>query len=320
MDKRSIIAFLLISVIMIFWMHREQTKARQREEWKRQQAARLIEQAEAEAKQEAEKPAPAAPQALAPAADVKDTATGGPEDCASALWSNRGAVLLSLRLNKYDETNAPADKGKGLTLLRAPDAGSPPLAAPPPPPPVPDPRPRLPPHPRVYDVAEQPASQPGGQKLVYTAKFAPGLLVTKTIETTPDTYITKVALALKNESPSPIPALQYEIVAASRVLPRSDSNDASERLITGCYAMRSGSRVRYTHEDASSVAAAKEKGKGATASGGEQLVAVGSASHYFAAVLMPKPQPGQDPWARDARLIGVQEADLTPDGKITGLM
>ncbi len=273
MERRTLIAFLLIGLVTFAWMWHAQHRQRQAAERARPIESAAPAPAAAPASAPAAAPAvPPAPPVLKPVAPVPelgDLRLAGDGFKVETLWTNRGAYLRQASLVEYARrVNSPDH----LLLLAAssPERGVFALL---------DPSGALPLDRQNYRlVSESP------DRLIFEATFVNGLRVKKEFNLLPGKYEVAARITLENIGPNPVSG-QYSIVAADRVVPEDLTAPELHGLIGSRY---ENGRLSLT-----------EKTPGANEpfvrrnGPKEPILWAGAGSRYFAAVLRPIPPPGQ---------------------------
>jgi len=232
MDKKTALAFILIALVMMFWMHKAQQSVRQQQAAK-EQAARekagretgeqdergdsgkapppvrpAVREPQPRRSQGEREPARAAPQEAAaadqPRPEVWDNIRVDSSDLAFTLdFTNRGAALKRAVLNEFARSLGSDER---LAILAPTDAGDCALA-------LRDPAGTRPLDSAAYRVIDQTSDH-----IVFQTRFADGLVVRKTFSFLPHKYHLNLDVVLKNESDETI-VQPYEIVAAPRIVP-----------------------------------------------------------------------------------------------------
>jgi len=279
-DRRTLLAFFLCSIIAFVWIWRVQTAQRERMRRAAEQAA-----------QEEQKPAPApAPEqvepspppaevkpALAPASEpeppLREAIPLRGEDLKYELvFTNRGASLREARLTEFPEALGSTE---GVLLLKGVDDGPGCTLA------IRDQTGELPLDSRVYSVVEE---EPG--RLVFAATFQGGLRVVKEFTGRPGKYEMGVRVTLQNRGSAPL-TVRYRILAAARVVPESGYVNALQGMIGSLY---ENGRVRVEKQKPSR---ARKKPLSRMSRPEEPVIWAGAANRYFAAVLRPDPPKGR---------------------------
>lgn len=275
MERRTLIAFLLIGIVTFAWMWHAQYRQRQTEAAR----PRPVESAAAPA------PAPTAATPAAPVSaqtpaapvlkaaesvpDLGEILVGGDTLKIRSIWSNRGACMREASLNDY---NKVVTSHEHLTLLAAesPNRGTFTLA---------DPTGAAPLDKQNYRVvAESP------DRVAFEATFTNGLRVTKEFQVKPGKYEIGVKITLANVGTTPLPT-QYTIVAADRIVPEALTTPELYGLIGTQY---ENGRVSLTEKTpGGSEPFVRQNGAK------EPIIWAGAGNRYFAAVLRPIVPAGQ---------------------------
>jgi YidC/Oxa1 family membrane protein insertase len=270
LDRRSVIAFVLIGLVTIlyFWTQHPapppQTIAPSTEV---ASSAATEPVAGAAASTSAPPVSPAVEAGPQPALD-DDIPLPGTGLKYEMRWSNQGACLREARLTDYRQQR---NKPEGVLLLDAPANGPATLA-------LQDPAGRLPLDSRNYDLLEK-----SDRRLVFATTFANGLRLTKEYIPEPGKYTLGVKVTLKNTGSEPLDA-QYAIVAAGRLVP--EAGQSTE--VFGAIGRRmSPETIAIDREAPGSV---RKQPLLVVNNPREPLVWAGAGNRYFAAVLSPKPK------------------------------
>lgn len=274
MERRTIIAFVLIGILTFLWMLRMQSGQHQRQAEAPPPTAAPL--APRPAVPPAATPGEGAPQA-GPVAGSPEPALRGEivlsgEDLTQrSVWTNEGAGLVRARLTQYPEKKGSAP---GVLLLEASADGRCTLG-------LEDAAGNLPLETKRYEVVSETA-----RELTFVGTFADGLRITKKITAHPGKHHLTVQVLMENTSAEPINA-QYRIWAASRVVPDSETSPDIEALV-GTRRPDGGVRV-LTHTPRS----VRKKPIEASNNAEKPILWAGAANRYFASVLMPEPPAGQ---------------------------
>ena len=282
MDKRSVIAFLIIGIVSAaFWWKMSIDKKRYLEELQRYNETRQAETTE---------PAPdTAPDEIADGAhettETSDTSeTAAPASAIieprrddiemvgaskyEALFTNRGGCIRQVRLSEYKQT---LKSDEGFLLLEGLEGDGKPLASLM----LKDPQNQLPLDTQNYEIIEE-----STDRIAFKARFANGLVVTKEFFPQPDKYEMKVRITFKNEGAITQP-VQYDILAAARVLPEGGSRI---QLVGAIGALYESGRVNLTDKAPRKVRKVPIR---ITTTEAEPVVWAGASNRYFAAALIP---------------------------------
>ena len=310
MEKRSLIAFLLIGFMLFILMQRLQ----QRQEAARQQEIdNLLEPAQTP-------DAPDAPDAASPAAtEAPDTAPvepvvapaqqvplqdnivmKGDDLLYNLVWTNRGAALRSGRLTRYAQK---LDAEEGVEVLAEVPGKIASLA-------VIDPTGAHPFDTRNYEVERK-----NDGALTFTARFPDNLELVKEFTPRPDTNELGVRITATNRNASGDPIFaKYEIVAAGRVRP----GDNSTVLLKGACGYASGkgsiSIDRGQPATGKSWIGDNKMPFNRASNEAERIVWAGASSRYFAAILQSEESTAVQGGAREtiaaADVIAAVRMDL----------
>jgi len=322
LDKRTVIGFVLIMMLMILWvMHTERQRRLAEESQSRavREQPSVIEDATPPEKVErpATEPSRIEPAPVVDQAPLRSLETVGPDELQKVDWTNEGAAITRVRLTKFKKV---LDKPEMLTVIEQPEDRTD----------LPetltvfdarDPEVRLPFHRARYEVEKTgdgsgvtfsallpfgggAAAEEGGAE---TEMVPGGIRVRQEGRAAEDPYMYDVTLTFENTSSRVIKNFQYRIVAGSRVIPEVESRYP---VVTGfCAVERRGSND-YKHVNASS--AVKEAVNRQVASD-EVMISAGVANRYFAVALLPQPEQGRPSWVREATVRGVDAVDVKPD-------
>ena len=303
MKKNNFVAFTLIAVVMLLWvMHSQRTEQLRRQQAARERAARTLRKIGAKPDEGAEPgtettPDARKPRVVKPAVPPRTAVTGGPKALERIEWTNRGACIEWIRLTKYHPSTKPADKEKPLEVMLRPAADQPFAARLPGTLVLRDPSRRFFVERINYAVRTENGAD-GGRRITYAHTADSALRIEKVMEPEPESYFTKVTVRLKNVSDRAIENFQYEIAAASRIVPRQDG---PPDLIESFYATQRGDSAKYHFYPVTSA----EKGL----SGDKPVVSAGAANGYFAVALLPKlDADGRSP-VREVNVVSVPDVD-----------
>jgi YidC/Oxa1 family membrane protein insertase len=208
-ERRTILAIVLIALVTFLWMWTGQRTAMRRSQ---DQATEVVSPEEtAPSPEPAEQPEPSAP-SLPEQVEVQATSELPLNDEIrikddslkyELVWTNRGAALRRARLVDYPES---LGSDRGVLLLDAPEEAAPTLS-------LVDPSGALPLDAVNYELLEE-----SPQRIAFAATFPNGLRVIKEFFPHPDEYDIGVKVSFENLGATPLEA-QYDIVAAGRILP-----------------------------------------------------------------------------------------------------
>jgi YidC/Oxa1 family membrane protein insertase len=184
-------------------------------------------------------------------------------------WSNEGACLREARLTDYRQRR---NKPEGVLLLDATANGPATLA-------LQDAVDKLPLDSRNYELLEK-----SDRRLVFATTFANDLRVTKEYVAAPGKYDLGMKVTLKNTSAQPLD-VQYAIVAAGRLVPELG---LSTEVYGAIGRRRSPESISIDQKFPSSVKVPFEP----VNEPDRMILYAGACSRYFAAILLPKPKSG----------------------------
>ena len=270
MDRRTIIAFILIGLLTVIFFWTQQPVRRPQPESPPAEAAATAatEPLSGAVASTSAPPAPRAIEAGPQPALNDDILLPGAGLKYEMRWSNQGACLHEARLTDYRQRRG---KPEGVLLLDAPASGPATFA-------LQDPRDLLPLDSRNYSLLEKSES-----RLAFATTFANGLSVTKEFVPEPGKYELGVKVTLKNTGDQPLET-QYAIVAAGRLV--AEAGVSTE--VYGAIGRRtSPENVGIDTERPASV---RKQPFLEVNNPREPLIWAGAGNTYFAAILRPKPK------------------------------
>ncbi len=301
MDRKTIIAFLLIGLITFAWMWRlnKQREALREEALRRQQQQQQQQDAEAgeepetrsdeELPDQAEEPPVTEPEIVPEIEEAplqNAIAMTGENLWYDLVWTNRGGCLRSARLKRYAES---LESDRGVLLLDAPEEGPATFL-------LRDPDGELPLDTRNYRV-----SRGDDGRLVFTAEFRNHIEVRKEFIPKAESNQLEVRITFTNTGTgSETPFARYEIVAAGRVVPEEASARAGLPLAGVCGFRRENGEIELEYG-----LPEPETGRRwwpwsnkykmpytRQSSDTEPIMWAGGANRYFAGVLLAEDSPG----------------------------
>lgn len=301
MERRTIIAYILIGLLTFLWMWTGR-KTADREPM--EQAVETTPAVPPETPAEAEPAAPAEGQApvLTATSDVPlqdEIVIADPSLKYQLVWTNRGAALRRARLTDYPES---LDSETGVLLLDSSEEAAATLA-------LADRSGFLPLSETNYELLE---SSP--QRIAFAATFKNGLRVVKEYFPRPGRYDMGVKISFQNASAEPVET-QVDIIAAGRIKPEGGTDPDVKGVFGFQYETGRYGHKKLNPKDVRKAPFIQHNGE-------NPMVWAGAVNRYFAAILELK---NGDTWtstdaaAVEIRHIGQVDTSVSSTGRVRAM-